>query len=151
MILALLLILFPHWCWYLYTYCMICLFDLTDEVKKWLIWEYWTSPLMYALNALAVNEFLSPSWNEVKKTYGINRNPYIIICPLKTFCYQALPRFREPLGRLVLESRGVFPEAKWYWIGLGALLGYVLLFNILYTICLSILTCELEKKMNFLY
>ncbi|EEC84378.1 hypothetical protein OsI_30929 [Oryza sativa Indica Group] len=87
-----------------------------DEVKKWLIWEYWTSPLMYALNALAVNEFLSPSWNE------------------------ALPRFREPLGRLVLESRGVFPEAKWYWIGLGALLGYVLLFNILYTICLSILT-----------
>lgn len=130
---------------------MICLFDLTDEVKKWLIWEYWTSPLMYALNALAVNEFLSPSWNEVKKTYGINRNPYIIICPLKTFCYQALPGFREPLGRLVLESRGVFPEAKWYWIGLGALLGYVLLFNILYTICLSILTCELEKKMNFLY
>ncbi|BAH94510.1 Os09g0332360 [Oryza sativa Japonica Group] len=87
-----------------------------DEVKKWLIWEYWTSPLMYALNALAVNEFLSPSWNE------------------------ALPGFREPLGRLVLESRGVFPEAKWYWIGLGALLGYVLLFNILYTICLSILT-----------
>uniref|UniRef100_A0A0E0QPX2 ABC transporter domain-containing protein n=1 Tax=Oryza rufipogon TaxID=4529 RepID=A0A0E0QPX2_ORYRU len=87
-----------------------------DEVKKWLIWEYWTSPLMYALNALAVNEFLSPSWNE------------------------ALPGFREPLGRLVLESRGVFLEAKWYWIGLGALLGYVLLFNILYTICLSILT-----------
>uniref|UniRef100_A0A0E0LZZ7 ABC transporter domain-containing protein n=1 Tax=Oryza punctata TaxID=4537 RepID=A0A0E0LZZ7_ORYPU len=96
-----------------------------DEVKKWLIWEYWASPLMYALNALAVNEFLGPSWNET------------------------LLGFREPLGRLVLESRGVFPEVKWYWIGLGALLGYVLLFNILYTICLSILTSRKQILLPF--
>jgi hypothetical protein len=48
---------------------------------------------------------------------------------------QKIPGFTEPLGKLILESRGLFPEAKWYWIGVGALFGYVLLFNILYTVC----------------
>ncbi|KAB8110126.1 hypothetical protein EE612_047053, partial [Oryza sativa] len=83
-----------------------------EEIKKWWIWGYWISPLMYALNTLAVNEFLGNSWNKT------------------------ISGFSEPLGRLVLESRGFFPEAKWYWIGVGALLGYVILLNILYTICL---------------
>ncbi|KAK1602663.1 hypothetical protein QYE76_027183 [Lolium multiflorum] len=86
-----------------------------ENVKKWWIWGYWISPLMYAQNALSVNEFLSNSWNKI------------------------IPGTNEPLGKLVLESRGVFPDAKWYWIGVGALLGYVLLFNILYTVCLTFL------------
>jgi len=55
---------------------------------------------------------------------------------------QVIPGSAEPLGKLVLESSGLFPEAKWYWIGVGALLGYVLLFNILYTICLTFLKRE---------
>ncbi|VAH68952.1 unnamed protein product [Triticum turgidum subsp. durum] len=86
-----------------------------ENVKKWWIWGYWISPLMYAQNAISVNEFLGDSWNKT------------------------IPGFKEPLGRLVLESRGMFTEAKWYWIGVGALLGYVLLFNALYTICLTFL------------
>ncbi|KAG2642828.1 hypothetical protein PVAP13_2KG217140 [Panicum virgatum] len=86
-----------------------------ENVKKWWIWGYWISPLVYAQNAISVNEFLGDSWNKI------------------------LPGSTEPLGKLVLESRGLFPEAKWYWIGGGALLGYVLLFNILYTVCLTFL------------
>ncbi|EMS60397.1 Pleiotropic drug resistance protein 4 [Triticum urartu] len=86
-----------------------------ENVKKWWIWGYWISPLMYAQNALSVNEFLGHSWNKT------------------------IPGFKEPLGNLVLKSRGVFPDTKWYWIGAGALLGYVLLFNILYTVCLTFL------------
>jgi hypothetical protein len=43
------------------------------------------------------------------------------------------------LGVNVLKSRGFFTEAKWYWIGTGALLGYVIVFNILFTIALSYL------------
>jgi hypothetical protein len=89
-----------------------------ENVKKWWIWGYWISPLMYAQNALSVNEFLGHSWNKT------------------------IPGFKEPLGRLVLESRGIFTDAKWYWIGVGALLGYVLLFNILYTVCLTFLDRE---------
>nr|BAD29210.1 putative PDR-type ABC transporter 9 [Oryza sativa Japonica Group] len=91
-----------------------------EEIKKWWIWGYWISPLMYALNTLAVNEFLGNSWNKT------------------------ISGFSEPLGRLVLESRGFFPEAKWYWIGVGALLGYVILLNVLYTICLIFLTCTVD-------
>ncbi|GJN34172.1 hypothetical protein PR202_gb22816 [Eleusine coracana subsp. coracana] len=86
-----------------------------ENVKKWWIWGYWISPLMYAQNAISVNEFLGASWNKT------------------------IPGFTEPLGKLILESRGLFPEAKWYWIGVGALFGYVLLFNILYTVCLTFL------------
>ncbi|WRX26244.1 ABC transporter-like [Theobroma cacao] len=33
-----------------------------ESVKKWWIWVYWSSPMMYAQNALAVNEFLGESW-----------------------------------------------------------------------------------------
>uniref|UniRef100_A0A0E0B1K0 ABC transporter domain-containing protein n=1 Tax=Oryza glumipatula TaxID=40148 RepID=A0A0E0B1K0_9ORYZ len=98
-------------------FMLSCGFILTrDDVKKWWIWLYWISPLMYALNALAVNEFLGQIWN--KSILG----------------------YKEPLGRLVLESSSFLPETKWYWISIGALLGYVLLFNVLYTICLTFLT-----------
>ncbi|CAN4128179.1 unnamed protein product [Withania somnifera] len=36
-----------------------------DNVKGWLIWGYWISPMMYAQNAIAVNEFLGKSWAHV--------------------------------------------------------------------------------------
>uniref|UniRef100_A0A0E0QPY3 ABC transporter domain-containing protein n=1 Tax=Oryza rufipogon TaxID=4529 RepID=A0A0E0QPY3_ORYRU len=102
-------------------FMLSCGFILTrDDVKKWWIWLYWISPLMYALNALAVNEFLGQIWNK------------------------AILGYKEPLGRLVLESSSLLPETKWYWISIGALLGYVLLFNVLYTICLTFLTYAKE-------
>ncbi|XP_072970521.1 ABC transporter G family member 36-like [Typha angustifolia] len=85
-----------------------------NDVKKWWIWGYWISPLMYAQNAIAVNEFLGHSWSKVNGT--------------------------ESLGVSVLKSRGVFPEAKWYWIGFGALIGYVFLFNALFTLALAYLS-----------
>ena len=43
------------------------------------------------------------------------------------------------LGEKVLRARSIFPQAYWYWIGLGALLGYTILFNGLFTIFLSYL------------
>ncbi|GKV35637.1 hypothetical protein SLEP1_g43882 [Rubroshorea leprosula] len=85
-----------------------------DEVKSWWIWGYWISPLMYAQNAVAVNEFLGESWNN------------------------------QSLGVLVLRSRGFFTEAHWYWIGVGALIGFTLVFNFGYTLALSYLK-PLEK------
>nr|CAB3453166.1 unnamed protein product [Digitaria exilis] len=95
-----------------------------ENVKKWWIWGYWISPLMYAQNAISVNEFLGDSWNKV------------------------LPNSTEPLGKQILESRGLFPEAKWYWIGVSALFGYVLLFNILYTVCLTFLKREYKTTFH---
>ncbi|KAK9141589.1 hypothetical protein Syun_010989 [Stephania yunnanensis] len=86
-----------------------------ENVKKWWIWGYWISPLMYGQNAIAVNEFLGSSWRKI------------------------LPNTTEPLGVLVLKSRGVFPEARWYWIGVGASLGFIFLFNILFIAALTYL------------
>ncbi|KAJ4707956.1 Pleiotropic drug resistance ABC transporter [Melia azedarach] len=86
-----------------------------DNVKKWWLWGYWFSPMMYGQNAIAVNEFLGKSWSHI------------------------LPNSTEPLGVQILKSRGLFPEAYWYWIGVGALIGYVLLFNFLFTLALKYL------------
>lgn len=66
------------------------------------------------------------------------------------FCMsQILPGENVTLGVSVLKSRGIFTEAKWYWIGLGALLGYTLLFNLLYTVALSVLSRKYIWKTFF--
>ncbi|RVW58199.1 Pleiotropic drug resistance protein 1 [Vitis vinifera] len=54
-----------------------------------------------AANAIVVNEFLGKSWS--KNVTGFNRI----------------------LGVTVLKSRGFFTDAHWYWIGAGALLGFI--------------------------
>ncbi|KAM7480400.1 hypothetical protein LguiA_028613 [Lonicera macranthoides] len=85
------------------------------DVKKWWLWGYWSSPMMYGMNAIAVNEFLGHQWSHV------------------------LPNTTEPLGVTILKSRGFFPYAYWYWIGVGALLGFVLVFNFCFTLALTYL------------
>ncbi|KAL2489953.1 ABC transporter G family member 40 [Forsythia ovata] len=62
-----------------------------EEVKKWWIWGYWASPLMYAQNAILANEFTGHSWSKI-----VNGTE---------------------LGVAVMKSRGFFPQAYWYWIG----------------------------------
>ncbi|KAK8491683.1 hypothetical protein V6N12_035054 [Hibiscus sabdariffa] len=86
-----------------------------EDIKKWWIWGYWISPLMYGQNALMVNEFLGSQWRLV------------------------LPGSNESLGIEVLKSRGFFQDPRWYWIGVGGLLGFTILFNILYTLALAYL------------
>ncbi|OWM78228.1 hypothetical protein CDL15_Pgr015047 [Punica granatum] len=85
------------------------------DVKKWWIWGYWSSPLMYGQNAIVVNEFFGKSWSHI---------------PLGT---------NETLGIQVLKARGFFPHAYWYWIGVGALIGFILLFNLVFTLALTYL------------
>ncbi|CAA3033443.1 ABC transporter G family member 32-like [Olea europaea subsp. europaea] len=87
-----------------------------DRIPTWWIWGFWISPLMYAQNAASVNEFLGHSWD---KRNGDNSN--------------------LSLGKALLKSRSLFPENYWYWIGVGALIGYIILFNILFTFFLSYL------------
>ncbi|XP_021831394.1 pleiotropic drug resistance protein 1-like [Prunus avium] len=91
-----------------------------ENIQKWWIWGYWISPLMYGQNAIVVNEFLGKSWSHV------------------------LPNSTEPLGVAVLRSHGFFTLPSWYWIGVGALVGYILIFNICFTVALTYLN-PLEK------
>lgn len=90
-----------------------------ENIHPWWIWGFWISPLSYAQNAIAVNEFLADRWNKP---------------PAQGPASNALT-----LGRQVLLSRGLFADGKWYWIGVTVLLGYSILFNLLYCFFLKAL------------
>lgn len=87
-----------------------------DRIPPWWIWGFWVSPLSYAQIAASVNEFLGHSWD---KSAG-NRSDL-------------------SLGEALLREHSLFTEKYWYWIGVGALVGYMVLFNILFTVCLAYL------------
>uniref|UniRef100_V5NXR4 PDR protein 5 n=1 Tax=Tabernaemontana elegans TaxID=761068 RepID=V5NXR4_9GENT len=87
-----------------------------DRIPGWWVWGFWISPLMYAQNAASVNEFLGHSWD---KRAGDNSE--------------------FPLGEAVLKARSLFPQSFWYWIGVGALFGFTVLFNALFTFFLTFL------------
>ncbi|CAK7336270.1 unnamed protein product [Dovyalis caffra] len=84
-----------------------------EQIKKWWIWGYWISPLMYGQTAV------------------IPENS------------------TEPLGIQVLKSRGFFTEAYWYWIGVGATIGFILLFNLCFILALTFLN-SFEKPQAFI-
>ncbi|KAH9312808.1 hypothetical protein KI387_027843 [Taxus chinensis] len=84
------------------------------SIPNWWIWAYWCSPLVYGQNAILVNEMLAPRWN--KSTEG-----------------------SENLGIDVLERRNINPEGYSYWIGAAALIGFSVVFNLLFTMALAYL------------
>ena len=73
--------------------------------------------------------------------------------------FQNVTGSTESLGVTVLNNRGFFTEAYWYWIGAGALFGFILLFNFGYTLCLNflnrgylfLLCIETCKNWSFVY
>jgi len=89
------------------------------EIPDWWGWAYWISPLTYSFNALAVNEMFAPRW--------LNKNSTI---PGST---------NTRLGMQVLQNFDVFRDKNWFWIGSAGLVGWVVLFNILFTIGLMYL------------
>ena len=36
-----------------------------DDIKPFMIWGYYVSPMMYGQNAIAMNEFLDQRWSDV--------------------------------------------------------------------------------------
>ncbi|KAI7725050.1 hypothetical protein M8C21_022973, partial [Ambrosia artemisiifolia] len=84
-----------------------------EDVKKWWLWGYWSSPMMYAMNGIVVNEFLGHQWRTRTND--------------------------TTLGRLIIKSGGFFAENYWYWIAIAALVGYIFLFNICFNLSLAFL------------
>ncbi|RLN39044.1 hypothetical protein C2845_PM01G44950 [Panicum miliaceum] len=79
-----------------------------DAIKPWWQWAYWVSPLMYGQRAISVNEFSASRWSKVSVA-GSN----------------------STVGANVLTSHNLPTQDYWYWIGVGALLAYAVLFNAL--------------------
>lgn len=50
----------------------------------------------------------------------------------------------DSLGVALLRERSLFTENYWYWIGVGALLGYTIIFNLLFTVFLAYLNRKLS-------
>ncbi|KAL4559958.1 hypothetical protein LXL04_032104 [Taraxacum kok-saghyz] len=89
-----------------------------DDVKKWWLWGYWSSPMMYAMNGIVVNEFLGNKWKTPWNNTGINDTT---------------------LGIMVIKSGGFYAEAYWYWIAIAALFGFIVVFNLCFALSLAIL------------
>ncbi|TKY62019.1 ABC transporter G family member 39 [Spatholobus suberectus] len=95
-----------------------------NDIKPWIAWGYYISPLMYGQNAIVINEFLDERWSKVRHS-----------------------RFDAPtVGKVLLKSRGFYTEDYWFWICIGALSGFVLLFNLLCIVALTYLNAIGDSK-----
>lgn len=89
-----------------------------DDIEPWMIWGYYSSPMMYGQNAIVMNEFLDERWS-------VNNTD---------------PNFAgETVGKVLLKARGFFTDDYWFWICIGALVGFSLLFNVLFIVALTFL------------
>ncbi|KAM7279784.1 hypothetical protein ACFE04_006918 [Oxalis oulophora] len=83
-----------------------------SSMPAWLSWGFWLSPLTYGEIGLTVNEFLSPRWENIMSG-------------------------NTSVGRLTLENRGLSFDSYFYWISVGALIGFTFLFNVIFTLALT--------------
>ncbi|KAD3067411.1 hypothetical protein E3N88_35291 [Mikania micrantha] len=84
------------------------------SMPAWLKWGFWFCPMSYGEIGLAVNEFTSPRWSKMTSA-------------------------NTSIGIQTLKSRGLDFDGYYYWISLGALIGFALLFNIGFVLALSYL------------
>ncbi|KAI3737598.1 hypothetical protein L2E82_27606 [Cichorium intybus] len=91
-----------------------------EDVKKWWLWGYWSSPMMYAMNGIVVNEFLGHQWDISWNNSDTGLND-------------------TTLGKVLITSGGFFAESYWYWISVAALVGFILVFNLCFALSLAFL------------
>ncbi|KAK9131815.1 hypothetical protein Scep_011343 [Stephania cephalantha] len=84
-------------------------------IKPWWAWAFWVSPLSYAQRAISVNEFSASRWM-VNSTLNGNT-----------------------VGDNVLHLHSLPTGNYWYWLGVGVLFAYAILFNNLVTLALAYL------------
>lgn len=107
--------------------------------------------MMYAQNAITVNEFLGKSWRNVTIDHlvlwnFIHQVHFLNSVHQLVLLLQDAPGSTDTLGVVILKSRAMFSDPLWYWIGIVALLGYIVLFNFMATLALTYLkrTCHLS-------
>lgn len=86
-----------------------------DQIPDWWIWGFWISPLSYAQNAIAVNEFLARRWQIMS------------------------PNAPVPLYISILKSKGMYYKSYWYGIGVLVLVFYTFFFNFTLVLALEYL------------
>ncbi|KAK1645314.1 hypothetical protein QYE76_063119 [Lolium multiflorum] len=89
------------------------------DVRPWWIWAYWSSPMMYSQNAISVNEFLASRWAIPNNDTSIDATT---------------------VGKAILKAKGLFTTEGGFWISIGAIVGFAILFNIFYILALTYLS-----------
>ncbi|XP_052175461.1 pleiotropic drug resistance protein 2-like [Diospyros lotus] len=89
------------------------------DIEPFMIWGYYISPMMYGQNAIVMNEFLDKRWNTMVADPTTKQN--------------------TTLGKTLLDSRSFFTDEYMYWVCIAALMGFSLLFNILFIAALTFL------------
>ncbi|RWR95173.1 pleiotropic drug resistance protein 3-like protein isoform X1 [Cinnamomum micranthum f. kanehirae] len=84
------------------------------SMPGWLRWGFWIVPFTYAEIGVSGNEFLAPRWQKISS-------------------------MNTTVGRQTLINRGLSFSSYFYWISIGALFGFILLFNIGFTLFLTFL------------
>ncbi|KAI3746260.1 hypothetical protein L6452_08686 [Arctium lappa] len=89
-----------------------------NDTEPWMSWGFYASPMMYAQNALVINEFLDKRWSAPNIDPRINAST---------------------VGEALLKSRSFFAKDYWFYISIGVLIVCSFLFNILFIIALTFL------------
>ncbi|MFS8000103.1 putative ABC-type xenobiotic transporter [Helianthus anomalus] len=87
-----------------------------SQLLGWWEWGYWVSPLSYGFKAFAVNEFFAPRWMNKMSMDNVTR-----------------------VGIAILENMDIPTQESWFWISIASLAGFVVLFNVLFTLALMYL------------
>ncbi|URE18250.1 Plant PDR ABC transporter associated [Musa troglodytarum] len=69
---------------------------------------------------------------------SLGRN-MIVANTFGSFAMLKVAKYNITLGEAALKEYGMFTESYWFWIGICALFGYTILFNILFTLFLTYL------------
>ncbi|XP_027104789.1 pleiotropic drug resistance protein 2 [Coffea arabica] len=89
-----------------------------DDIKPWMIWGYYVSPMSYGQNAIVINEFLDKRWSTP---------------------YHGTDVLEPTVGKVLLKSRGMYTTESMYWICVIALFAFSLLFNVCFILALTYL------------
>ncbi|KAK4489205.1 hypothetical protein RD792_005000 [Penstemon davidsonii] len=87
-----------------------------DQYPDWWKWGYYVSPFSYGYNALSINEMFGPRW--MNRLAADNSTP---------------------LGVAILNMFDIYTDEKWYWISVVVLVGFIVIFNVLFTFALMYL------------
>ncbi|XP_062030547.1 pleiotropic drug resistance protein 3-like isoform X1 [Rosa rugosa] len=83
-----------------------------SSLPAWLAWGFWVSPLAFAELGASINEFHAPRWQKVLSS-------------------------NVTIGQQALINHGLNFSDYFYWISIGALLGFWIVFNFGFTCILS--------------
>ncbi|GJN05636.1 hypothetical protein PR202_ga23283 [Eleusine coracana subsp. coracana] len=136
-----------YWCHYDYPYQFVSVSKFAEAFKTFIIGKRLHEEL-----AVPYNRHRNHPAALSKSSYGVKRMELLktnfqwqrLLMKRNSFIYvfkfiQQFANQNITLGEVVLTGYGLFKEKYWFWIGVGALFGYAIVLNILFTLFLTLL------------